>query len=69
MKIIQKKSKVILFYLLIKKKIKFLKRIHFLIFQQAPSANTLDETDCLTDHEKHIESSASIIENILSTGF
>lgn len=34
-----------------------------------PSANTLDETDCLTDHEKHIERSASIVESILSTGF
>lgn len=69
MKIIQKKSKVISFYLMTKRKIKFLKIIPFLIFQQAPSANTLDETDCLTDGEKHIESSASITENILSTGF
>jgi len=39
-----------------KRKISFLKIIPLIIIQTAPSANTWDETDCLTDHENHIES-------------
>lgn len=50
-----------------KRKIPFQKTVPLLIFQTAPSTNTLDGTDWLTDHEKHIENWASFTENIPST--
>ena len=64
-----KKSMVILFCLMTKREIKCLKIIPLPVFQQSPSANTLEEKDCLSHNEKHLESSASSVETILSAGF